>query len=324
MTNKISTKFVDLKHKLRTSRTRIYKVLNGKPLWACQPGVLQIDTTTRRCPLDCVYCNPQHNFIESSDDLPISTIEHVASELQRNKLFINFARPFMNSEPTLENRLSEICAILKKYLGCRIDVFTNGVLYNKRRMLVDKNIDDIRFTISASEAELYNEVHGKPLFSKALETLNWVKDNKKAHHRIWVNFVLFDKNAHDLPQWQKLFTDFKQDVRVLHYGENRLTSSIVAKGSEALLEKYRKNMINTIIAQERPCACFENMAISFNGRFMQCSDIAYEHNWGHVEEIDIKETIAKRLEVGLNHEGCKGCTQKNPHWKELFEKYVWS
>ncbi|MCW4015311.1 MAG: hypothetical protein NWF06_02990, partial [Candidatus Bathyarchaeota archaeon] len=240
----------------------------------------------------------------------MSAIEHLTGELKRNKVFINFARPFMNSDPTLEDRLPKICAIIKKNLGSRIDVFTNGVLYNKRHLLVDKNIDDIRFTISASNPVLYNEVHGKPLFSKAVETLNWVKNNKLWHHRIWVNFVLFEKNAHDLSNWQNMFAEFKQDIRVLHYGEDRLTSTTVSRGSEALLRKYRKALINKLITYNRPCACFENMAISYDGRFMQCSDVSYEHNWGHVEEIDIMEKIAKRLDVGLNHEGCKGCTQK--------------
>jgi sulfatase maturation enzyme AslB (radical SAM superfamily) len=324
MKSELSSKLVDVKHRLRTSRARMYNVLHGKPMWACQPVSLQIDTTNRRCPLDCVYCNPQHNFIENVGDLPISTIEHVAKELERNGIFINYARPWMNTDPTVENRLPEICAILKKHLGCRIDLFTNGVLFNRRHMLVDKNVDDIRFTISASNDKLYAEVHGRPLFSKAVETLYWVKSNKLPHQRIWVNFILFDKNAHDLTNWQTLFGEFKQNVRVLHYGEDRKTSTVIAKGSEELLKKYRKNMIERIIAQERPCTCFENMSISYDGKFMQCCDVSYEHNWGHVEEIDIKEAIAKRLDVGLNHKGCKGCIQKNPHWKELFEKYVWT
>ncbi|MCW4035374.1 MAG: radical SAM protein [Candidatus Bathyarchaeota archaeon] len=323
MTTALSS-LVDLKHRFRTSRARIHKILKRKPLWACQPGVLQIDTTNRRCPLNCVFCNPQHNFIDSSGDLPLSTIEHVASELKRNGIFINYARPWMNTDPTVENRLPEICAILKKHLGCRIDLFTNGVLFKKRHMLVDENVDDIRFTISAANADLYNEVHGRPLFSEAVKTINWVKNNKLRHHRMWVNFILFEKNAHDLHNWQEMFADFKQDIRVLHYGEDRLTSSNVAQGSEDLLSTYRKGLINKLIAQERPCTCFENMAISYNGKFMQCCDISYEHNWGHVEEIDIQEAINKRLDVGLNHEGCKGCVQKNPHWKELFEEHVWS
>jgi MoaA/NifB/PqqE/SkfB family radical SAM enzyme len=230
----------------------------------------------------------------------------------------------MNTDPNVENRLPEICAILKKHLRCRIDLFTNGVLFNKRQMLVDKNVDDIRFTISASNNELYTLVHGKPLFSNAVKTLQWVKHNKLRHQRIWVNFVLFDKNAHDLANWQKLFGEFKQDVRILHYGEGRKTSTNIAKGSEELLERYRKSVIERIVAQERPCTCFDNLAIGYDGKVMHCVDIAYEYNWGHIEEIDIKEMIAKRLEIGLNHEGCKGCSQKNPHWKELFEKYVWT
>lgn len=322
-------KLVDLRYALRTKRITIKEDLFGTPTWL-KPTCLQLDTQTA-CSLKCDYCNPQNCFLQEKNFLgqkkggkmEMSVIDRVLETLRKEKVFINYARPFMNGDPLLEPRLYTITQKIKDALGCRIDVFTNGVEYKNRMILKNPYLNDIRFTISASYWVLYQKVHGRNRFADAVRTLKWVDENKKWYQRIWVNFVLYDKNAHDLPYWRKMFAKYRQDVRPLHEGGDREKSGNLDDFAEELARR-REEAKRQLIAQNRPCNCFANMSISYEGKLLQCCDVSYEHNWGHVEEIDLMETWNKRLDMGLNHKGCQNCSQRNPNWKELFERYVWS
>ena len=319
----LAQKFNDAIYSTRTTRVKLFHRIHGRPLWAVQPQSLQIDTQTA-CSLRCKYCNPQGCYVQnlSQKILPMSSIDSLLEALHEQKVFINYVRPWMNGDPLLEPRLKEINAKIKKELGSRIDIFTNGVAYDNRHLLHDKNINDIRFTISAANEELYNIVHGRPKFSDALKTLDWVTRHKYFYQRLWINFVLFDENAHNLAEWKKMFENYRQDVRCLHLGESRKQSKNLSD-FDVELQNRREAFFERLDREERPCSCFGNMAISCEGNMLLCCDVDYKFNWGHVEEIDVMEAYRKRLDVGLDHTACRDCNQKNPHWKELFEKYVW-
>lgn len=300
------------------------KLTKQPPLWAVQPTSLQLDTTNRKCSLNCVYCNPQAHFIKYGvGDLSLNTIRHVLNELKRNKVTIHLAYPFMNSDPLLEKRLPTITKMIKKTLHSKILVSTNGVLYNRRFLLRDPNINDVCFTISASDADTYLKVHGKPFFGKALKTLRWLTHHKFWNQRIQVRYILFRQNVHSLPEWQTMFSQYTQEIRPLHWGETRQKSTTLQDNETLVLDAYRKIQQEKFRTHKLPCNCFHNLAISFDGKLMQCCDLPYEQNWGHIEEIDLMETYWKRLDLGLNHPGCWGCNQVNPEWKQLFEEYVW-
>ncbi len=255
--------------------------------------------------------------------MDFGTAKFLVRVLRENKVFINYARPWMDSDPLLEKRLPDFVKLLKKGLGCRIDIFTNGVATKNKHLLINPHIDDIRFTISASNPDLYAKVHGKPLFEKAMETLYFVNSHRYWHQRLWINFILFDDNAFDLENWKNRFKDFRQDVRCLHVGCGQNQSNKL-NAPNKLLEDYRSQFELRLAKYELPCSCFHNMAISFEGKLMQCCVAPYSQNYGHVEEIDLLEAYRKRLDVGLNHPACVDCNQKNPEWRELFEKYVWT
>jgi pyruvate-formate lyase-activating enzyme len=314
----------NLRCSLRTQQVNLHKKLHGVPLWTRQPTSLELDTQNRNCSLNCVYCNPQSTYVKKKQgELDLNTVEYLVQLLRKNRIFINYARPWMNSDPLLERRLPDFVKLLKKGLGCRIDIFTNGVATKNKHLLINPLIDDIRFTISASNSDLYTKVHGKPLFEKALETLQFVKSHSYWHQRLWVNFILFDDNASDLKHWKNRFRDFRQDIRCLHVGSGQEQSTKLYSPNK-VLEHYRNQFRLRMMKYELPCSCFHNMAISFEGKLMQCCVSPYSQNYGHVEECDVLESYQKRLDIGLNHPACIGCNQKNPEWRELFEKYVWT
>ncbi len=295
---------------------------NKKPLWAVQPTHLQLDRKKNRCTLNCEYCNPQNWMTKTEQQLPLTTVDHVCKYLKNKKIRLNFAYPWMNSDPLLDEQLTDVSSIIVKHLKCPIGISTNGVAYGRRHLLVNPNFYEVNFTISAPNPELYAQVHGKPLFNSALKTLYWLKQNKHWRQSIQVRYVLYPRNASEFTTWQNMFKEFKQDVRCLHYGDERKQSAAL-EGYSSLLEHYREIQKVRYAKYELPCNCFGNLNISTDGKIMQCCDLPDTMNYGHVEEVDILEAYQKRLERGLDVEGCKTCNQKNANWRELFEKYVW-
>jgi len=309
---------------LQYTRSLVRKRLDYPPLWASQPVSLQLDTTNQKCTLNCVYCNPQASFIKyGTGKLPLSTINYVIDELAENHVQIAYVYPFMNSDPLLETRLPTIVRMVKKKLGSLILISTNGVLYKRRHLLRNRDINDVCFTVSASDPVTYEQVHGKPLFHSVLNTLTWISWHKFWNQRIQLRYILFKDNVQSLAKWQNLFKDYSQEIRPLHWGKTREKSDKLRDSEHPLLTHYQKMQIQKFQRLRVPCNCFHNLSISFDGKLMQCCDLPYENNWGHVEEIDLMETWRKRLDLGLNHPACKSCNQVNPEWKTLFEKYVW-
>lgn len=312
-----------LNFKRLNMRRKLFEKIQA-PLWTCQPTSIQFDTTNRRCSLSCVYCNPQNSFIKESGDLPISTIEHVVNEMHQNNMLVEYAHPFMNTDPLLDKRMQTITKMIYKKLKCQILTSTNGVLYSRRHLLRDPYLTDVCFTISAATPETYNKVHGKPLFDQAVKTVFWLQKNKFWNQRIWLRYILFGDNMHELEAWKEMFQMFPQEVRPLHYGGDRTTSNRLKNALTKNMKDYYNRQQQNFAKNNMPCNCFHNFSVGYDGSFMQCCDLPYKYNWGHVEEIDIQETWQKRLDLGLNHPGCKECNQKNAEWKALFEKYVWS
>lgn len=312
--------------KLPLSRT-VNKLLRKDvaPLWSRQPTSLQIDTTTRRCDLNCVFCNPQNQFIKEHTDMPMSMIETVFSRVKES-FNVGHVYPFLNSDPLLETRLPEIARLAKRTFGERtyVMVSTNGVRYNRRELLNDPNIDEVSFTISAATPETYLRVHRRPMFGQANRTLRWLTENKHSNLKIGVRYILLDLNLSDLALWKRLYSGYPQEIWAVHYGDSRrISGKYAAKEEHPVIRYYREKRVKHFVRGRYPCNCFHNLAVGVHGEVMQCCDLSYEHNWGNIEEVDLMEVWRKRLELGLNHEGCRSCSQKNPHWRMLFEKYVW-
>jgi MoaA/NifB/PqqE/SkfB family radical SAM enzyme len=92
--------------------------------------------------------------------MPTYEIEWIIDEMSRDGKTMGEVRWFLNGDATTDQRLPDIYRLSKKKCPwLKTNNFTNGVLYEKRDMLVDKNLDEIAFTISAHTPELYRLVH---------------------------------------------------------------------------------------------------------------------------------------------------------------------
>ncbi len=311
---------LDINAKYRVKRVQLYELMHGKPMWTEHPTVMQFDTQNI-CNAKCIYCNPHNCFVKEHGQLSIESIEKVLSYAKNKKWFINYVADFMNGDPLLELRLPLINQMVKKITNARVILFTNGIAYNNRHLLLDKNVDLVNFTISAATAETYKKVYRVDKFSEALKTLFWFNQHKSIKQRIRIYYILCKENMHELDSWRSLFKNFEQNIRPCFASEDK-PASTTASGSFNLSNFLKKaNVEYEPTNPRRPCPCWDSLNISYKGEIMQCMDMPYEYNWGHVDEVDIEEVWHKRNKLGLNHEACKNCQMKNPTWRNLWEAW---
>lgn len=298
------------------------------PVWTYQPQSIQIDTTNSKCVLNCVVCNPQGDFIKKHGNLPMKTIKAIFEEIKNSKLKKRLAIfPFMNTDPLNEIRLPEITKIAKKTLkdlNPFVMISTHGAIKARSYLLRDLNLDKISFTICGFNSETYQMYHGKDLFQDAVSCL-FMMDKYRSEHlslQLQVRYILIPQNVKFLNSWKSYFRNFNQEIWAFHYSKDRKISKKFSDESK-IIQEYRNKRIKYFQKNQYPCNCFSGLAIGYDGSVMQCCDLPYYYNWGKVGEVDLMEVWKKRLDLGLNHPGCKTCSFKNPNWKELFEKYVW-
>lgn len=306
---------------------RTHTQRKGYPLWIKQPLSINLDTQNA-CNLKCSYCNVQNSYIEKPEVMPLSTIQHVLNCFKNKKWRCSYVYCYLNGDPILEPRLPKITRMVKETLGVKTVVYTNGSIYENRRLLCDKNLDEVRFTISAATPETYRKVHGKPLFHDALKTVAWLNKNKYPKQRIFVNYILFEENFSELKAWKNLFRKYEQDVRPLHEAYSQTQSIKLGKDGEltGIYYSYASNsdMRTKKYSGYRPCDCFASLTVDVHGNMLHCPTVNPQYHYGSVLENDIEVLWKRKVEVGVNGESCVGCTMKRPDWKELFQKYVWN
>lgn len=314
--------------KNKKMRKRIsYKIRHGVPRWVDYPTTIQLDTHNY-CNLECIYCNPQGAFEIEHGQMSLDMIEYILRYFYDRRINVDVVSPFMNGDVLLEKRLPEICTLSKKYQPkARIEAYTNGVAYENRGLLVDKNIDVIRFTISAITREKYELMHGKDKFSEVHRTLKWVTKNKYPNQQIILNYILTGYNTDQLPAWKKKFSNYTQDIRPLHTGITRETSKniddeINLSWTDTLRLTKKMPLISGRHTENRPCPCWHNLPISWEGNILQCCDTSPKESViGIIGEDDILTVWKERFKKGMNNPFCQACSQKGPHWENTFDRY---
>lgn len=297
-----------------------YRILHGNPKWVDFPTTLQLDTHNY-CNLQCIFCNPQGSFQIPKGTMSMEMIEYIFTYFKGYE--IDYIKPYMNGDGLLEQRLDHITALAKKYIPyAKTETNTNGIAYENRELLVDKNLDSVRFTISANSPEMYEHMHGKPYFNRALQTLYWFKKHKKSNQEIILNFILTGDNRSELESWKKRFSEFKQDIRPLHIGLEQANSN-QAKANLSLQEATKLAGIPypLTFSEDRPCNAYHNLAFSWNGYILHCCTAPYHQNYGKLGEVDLLAIWKQQFIKGLDRPCCKACNYKNLHWRAIFKKY---
>lgn len=303
---------------IRRIQREKYTVFHGNPKWVDFPTTIQLDTHNS-CNLECIYCNPQGSYNIPKGKMPFEMIEYILKYFEGFE--VDTFAPFLNGDGLLEERLPKITFLAKKYIPyTRVEVFTNGAAYENRHLLIDENLDTVRFTISAVSRETYEHVHGKPIYDRVMKTFNWFVDHKLPHQKLIVNFVLTGHNFTELESWKEHFRDYNQDIRPLHYGLGQ-ESSLRSKGELSFKDTLKMADMDLKFSDDRPCMCFHNLSVSWRGEILQCPIVSYDYNYGSVGEVDFLDVWKKRFENGLDYSYCKSCVWKDPDWRDIFKKY---
>lgn len=232
---------------------------------------------------------------------------------------IDIIRPFLNGDSMLETRLKEIIYLANKYIPyARVDIFTNGVAYENRHLLVDENLDTVRFTFCAASKKMYKHIHGASAYHKALKTIRWFRDHKLSKQKIFINFIIVKDNEDELEAWHKLFAEFDRDVRPLHVGYGQTSSQAVE--SSVVYQQYLMNKLRP--SEERLCCTWQNLSVSWDGYILQCPIVPYECNYGKIEDVDLLNVWKRRMKLGLDNQYCEGCNLKGIGWRKLYDKYL--
>jgi len=291
---------------------------SGRPDWLRGPKVLQLDLHNY-CNLSCIYCNVQGCFNLPKGYMKLATAKQALEETTSTARMVWL---FLNGEPLLDRRLPTFSR-LSKYINPKATtvIFTNGTVWTNRELLLDRNIDQVHFTISAATRKTYAQVHGRDLFEQALQTAFWFRENKNRRQKQWIHFVITNKNFHELEAWKQRFKGFNWVISPLHrgFGQQRSEECLAGINYKATIKigTYRGEM-----APNMPCTLWNNQSISWRGELLECCAAPYGYNHGIVGERHMVEAWNEKVHNRMQNPICGACSLKNRGYKMILKKWL--
>jgi len=109
-----------------------------------QPTALQLDTTNRRCSLNCCFCNPQNRFIDEVGDLPLNTIKYICDELNRKKIRVLKSEDVMLGDGLAETTGIETAFVIASDVPAEfLNYLTNNRQCGFKRLILIPNLEQI-------------------------------------------------------------------------------------------------------------------------------------------------------------------------------------
>jgi len=239
--------------------------------------------------------------------MSLHLVESIMTQTEGQKL--DSILPWEYGEVLLELRLPEIVKIIREHNQGPIVIFTNGSLYENRRMLATPGITEVHFTVNAATPETYLKIHRVPLYRQVVKTIEWLEAQPN-HPEICLRFVACGMNLHELEEWKTQWSRFKRFVnRVIiaeqhpNYEELRLPDSYVSQINDD----------QTRDPGEMPCIHWGMAYITVNGYLTQCCMAPCY--FGNVNEKSIKELWQLRNRHGMRNSFCQNCPLRQPDWQ---------
>lgn len=130
--------------------------------------VLGIYYLTHRCNQRCSYCDiPVADYQKPEFENPVEKIVENLSDMYR--LGVRFC-DFTGGEPLLYKDLPKVLRAAKK-LGIFTIITTNGTLFRKRVQELVGLIDDLKFSLSTIDRDLYKKERGTDTLDEAISSI---------------------------------------------------------------------------------------------------------------------------------------------------------
>jgi MoaA/NifB/PqqE/SkfB family radical SAM enzyme len=246
--------------------------------------------------------------------MPLHLVEHLMK--QTVDLMFESIRPYMNGDPLFETRIPEIIEIIRKYNSAPIVVFTNATNYHARSLLVNPEINEIHVTISAATPKTYAYVHGRPLYTQAIRTLDWLENHIEPTQRIILHFVITKQNLPEMEMWKQQYARFEQIISGLHktIRDKQITGDIYPDIDTVPLNTLKGYLFGM------PCHLWNNCAVSVHGDYVQCCNSPIDLTYGNITDTPMLEAWRKRCTNRMENESCRSCNCRAKNWRAILEE----
>lgn len=237
-------KYLMSDHKLYWHLDRVNDWTGGKRI-----SPIHIDVgLSKGCNINCEYCfgSLQGNTYKEGmknyfpREALLNYMESAGKAGVRSMAFIGEGEPLLN--PNVYDAIA-----LGKKSGVDISLGTNGILFDKgekgRRAL--SHLSWIRFNISAATEESYERVHRSKSFAKAIESIKFCVDTKKADRldvTIGLQMVLTPSNVDQVVLLAKLGKELGVDYFVVKQCSDTTDSELGIYENLSLYATYENEL----------------------------------------------------------------------------------
>jgi len=370
-------KFIDRDIRLwklkRSIKRRMFDIrdrFKGKPNWFYAPQDIQIDThnycssthdyneegNLYHAYEGCVFCNVKEGGAfkiprgRMDDDLLWYIIDYWG---KYKHLGVENICPYVNGDPIIDDRMPEICD-RSQINGLKVVVDTSGNVFRNRDYLIHPNLTLLRFSMSATDKEIYEKVQGCPKFEEVVATIDYVLDNKFPSQTVEMHFMVNKYNEHQIDEYVDWFNkDLGLKVKIFPLHE---MPDIQLNSTASLPSDQWRNRGETLREWEasRPIFIYPNghterqimrnnrtcqgmaYAVQWDGLILHCTDAPPDYetypngdinpfHLGYVKADgfgrDMLDAWHQRNNQRINHAGCRACNARRPDWWKILKKY---
>jgi len=204
-----------------------------------EPVCLYLETTNR-CNLLCTTCPRTYEQLEPEADMPWELFTSIVGQYPR------IARVVLHGigEPMLVKDLAARVGYLKAR-GIYVLFNTNGTLLTEAngRALIEAGLDELRVSLDAAEAEVYQMVRGKDFFAKIVTNVgNLTKVQREmgaARPRVSLWLTGLRETVDQLPEFVRLAQRvgvYEVYLQRLVFFEDPMSEKSLARAESALFE----------------------------------------------------------------------------------------
>jgi MoaA/NifB/PqqE/SkfB family radical SAM enzyme len=234
----------------------------GSDLPASDPVCLYLETTNR-CNLLCTTCPRTYEELEPPADMSWDLFRSIVDQID------NLARAVLHGvgEPMLVKNLPRMVRYLKDR-GTYVLFNTNGTVLNEKngRAMIEAELDELRVSFDAANAESYRAIRGKNYFNRILKNVRTFRDLQeregKSKPRVSAWLTGLRETVEQLPDFVRVAADTGvKEVylqRLVFFEKNPIGN---ARPDQALYEQLTREELAHV---ERATQLAASLGIIFN------------------------------------------------------------
>jgi MoaA/NifB/PqqE/SkfB family radical SAM enzyme len=228
---------------------------------------------TRRCNLGCLHCSNDSGS-QRSEQMDYSLVKDILAQARRIGVF---EIALNGGEPTCHPDFFRIVDCAKR-MGFPLYLNTNGIYsQDVLNRLAHSRIDRIKVSIDGLE-ESHDNIRGKGMFRKAVESIRYLKRNK---NDVRINYSICEANKKDALAMVKLANELRCGIKIAPIipvgrahalGRNRISAEDAKGISKKIAEYCREKAIKVSIemAAELVSDDCKSIADSFSYQVSRC------------------------------------------------------